>query len=314
MTYLRNLLLFAAAIFLSIAAYAAPRPAFQFGYGYQQGRTITCSSDDGKRHYCNIDTRGGIQLTRQISGTACVPGRSWGYDMQGVWVDRGCRAEFTANAYSQGNASGQSVTCSSDDGGRHHCNMNTGGGVQLTRQISGTPCVQGQTWGYDNQGVWVDRGCRAEFTANGYGQGSGYGQGQGQGQTISCSSDDGKRHYCGGPLRGRVQLARQISGTPCVEGQTWGHSRQGIWVDRGCRAEFTVNSFTYGNGQGQGYGQTITCSSDDGNRHYCNANTDGGVRLTRQISGAACVQGQTWGYDNQGIWVDRGCRAEFQTR
>lgn len=325
MTFPGNLLLFAAALFLSSAAYAAPRPAFQFGYGYQQNRTITCSSDDGKRHYCNIDTRGGIQLTRQISDTACVPGQTWGYDTQGVWVNRGCRAEFTANTYGQGSGygNGQTISCSSDDADDskpHHCNIDTRGGLQLTRQLSGSPCIQGQTWGYDNQGVWVSRGCRAEFTSggggNGYGPGYGYGQGQSQGQsqgqTISCSSDDGKRHYCGGPLRGQVQLARQISSTPCIEGQTWGHTRRGIWVDRGCRAEFTVNTFTYG--AGQGYGQTITCSSDDGSRHYCNANTSGGVQLTRQISGSACVQGQTWGYDNQGIWVDRGCRGEFRTR
>jgi len=23
------------------------------------------------------------------------------------------------------------------------------------------------------------------------------------------------------------------------------------------------------------------------------------------------VFGKSWGYDNRGIWVDRGCRAEF---
>lgn len=59
-------------------------------------------------------------------------------------------------------------------------------------------------------------------------------------------------------------------------------------------------------------GGTLTCSSDDGRRRYCNANTSSGVRLTRQISGSACIQGQTWGFDERGIWVDRGCRAEFQ--
>jgi len=310
MTPLRNVLLFAATLLLSSAAFAAP-PQYNNGYG-QQGQTVTCSSDDGGRHYCNLDTRGGVQLSRQISGTACVQGQTWGYDMQRVWVDRGCRAEFTSGryGYGQGQGQGQTLTCSSDDGNRHYCNANTSGGVQLTRQISGTACVQGQTWGYDAQRVWVDRGCRAEFMVSGYGQGYGQGQGQGQGQIISCSSDDGKRHYCGGALRGWVQLSRQISGTPCVEGQTWGHDRRGIWVDRGCRADFVVNTFIRGNGRSQ----TFTCSSDDGNRHYCSADTRRGAQLTRQISGTACVQGQTWGYDSQGVWVDRGCRAEFRTR
>ncbi len=57
---------------------------------------------------------------------------------------------------------------------------------------------------------------------------------------------------------------------------------------------------------------TITCSSANGQRTYCNADTRGGVRLVRQISGSPCNQGSTWGYDSRGIWVDRGCRAEFE--
>lgn len=56
----------------------------------------------------------------------------------------------------------------------------------------------------------------------------------------------------------------------------------------------------------------MTCSSDDGHRKYCDADTRGGVRLTRQISGSPCRQNDTWGFDRRGVWVDRGCRAEFQ--
>ena len=56
---------------------------------------------------------------------------------------------------------------------------------------------------------------------------------------------------------------------------------------------------------------TVTCSSDDGQRVHCNADTRSGVRLTRQISGARCDQGSTWGYDSRGVWVDGGCSAEF---
>ncbi len=62
-----------------------------------------------------------------------------------------------------------SVTCASDDGRRHYCSVNTRGGVQMVNQRSGSPCVQGQTWGYDNRGIWVDRGCRADFALNGSG-------------------------------------------------------------------------------------------------------------------------------------------------
>jgi len=56
---------------------------------------------------------------------------------------------------------------------------------------------------------------------------------------------------------------------------------------------------------------SLTCSSDDGGYRYCRADTQNNVRLTRQISGSPCNQGYSWGYDYRGIWVDRGCRAQF---
>ena len=33
----------------------------------------------------------------------------------------------------------------------------------------------------------------------------------------------------------------------------------------------------------------------------------------KQRSGAACQQGYSWGYDDRGVWVDHGCRADFVT-
>jgi hypothetical protein len=47
-------------------------------------------------------------------------------------------------------------------------------------------------------------------------------------------------------------------------------------------------------------------------RKYCPANTRGGVRLSRRFGDAECVQGSSWGYDSGGVWVDNGCRAEFE--
>jgi hypothetical protein len=56
---------------------------------------ITCSSNHGERVYCEADTRNGARLSKQISGTPCIEGSTWGADRRGVWVDHGCRAEFT---------------------------------------------------------------------------------------------------------------------------------------------------------------------------------------------------------------------------
>src|SRR5215472_10125791 len=113
------------------------------------------------------------------------------------------------------------------------------------------------------------------------------GSGQPGGRTITCSSDNGSRNVCNADTRGGVRLNRQISGSPCTQGQTWGWDNRGIWVDRGCRADFVVGSGgNWGGGGGGGQTQTITCSSDDGRRNFCNVDTRGGVQMTRQRSGS----------------------------
>jgi len=58
----------------------------------------------------------------------------------------------------------------------------------------------------------------------------------------------------------------------------------------------------------------VTCASNDGRRVYCDADTRNGVALLEQHGNAPCRQGSTWGYDRRGIWVDRGCRADFELR
>jgi len=137
--------------------------------------------------------------------------------------------------------------------------------------------------------------------------------------TISCSSDDEKRHSCSADTRGGVRLATQHSGSACTEGYSWGSDSQGIWVDHGCRADFTVG----GNGSYQDQtrndqyarnrqSQTFACNSDNMRRHSCYVETRGGdVRLVRQLSDAACTKGYSWGTNRRGIWVDHGCRADF---
>src|SRR5205823_413219 len=76
------------------------------------------------------------------------------------------------------------------------------------------------------------------------------------------------------------------------------------------------------NGNNNGYrstelSQRIRCESLQGNgyrRQYCPTNTRGGVRLSRNLGNSECAQGSSWGYDNGGVWVDKGCRAEFITQ
>lgn len=58
-------------------------------------------------------------------------------------------------------------------------------------------------------------------------------------------------------------------------------------------------------------GFTLTCESRNGRRQYCNADTSGGVRIVRELSNGACRNSDNWGFDKRGVWVDRGCAAEF---
>jgi hypothetical protein len=216
-------------------------------------------------------------------------------------------------------SSAQTISCSSDDGHRKYCPADTRGGVQLLKQRSESSCQQGYSWGFDRGGVWVDRGCRADFTVNAYRYEGPPGSGFVGGGTIYCASDDGRRHYCGANGPGRVRLVQQRSDSSCREGYSWGSDGRGIWVDHGCRADFAVGGggggWNGGGGdwnRGGGPDAYLSCASDDMHRHYCSADTRGGVTLVKQRSDSACRQGYSWGYDRRGIWVDHGCRADFQ--
>lgn len=268
------------------------------------GDVFSCSSDDGNRHYCPTSGPGRVDLVKQRSDSTCQEGYSWGSDAQGVWVDRGCRGDFTVVRYAE-IVSGQSnvISCSSDDGNRRYCPTNGAGQVQLVKQRSDAVCQPGLSWGSDDRGIWVDRGCRADFALIPYGY-----RGSEPSNTVSCSSDDGNRHYCPTSGNVRVQLVKQKSDSACQQGYSWGSDDRGIWVDHGCRADFDVDPYAFG---GTDQGRTVSCSSDDGRKHSCPADTRGGVLLLKQRSESPCEQGRGWGFDRRRIWVDHGCRADF---
>jgi len=206
------------------------------------------------------------------------------------------------------------IPCSSEDGEKHYCEADTRYGARLARQRSTAPCKENESWGYDEQGIWVDKGCGGDFTLGGGHAGTEAG-GTELGQTITCASESGKRTNCPADTSNGVQLVRQLSEARCKEGSSWGHDKNGIWVDKGCRGEFVVGVAAHPADAGQGpsaKSQTISCTSDDGKKNYCDVDTQGAqVKLVRQQGMQPCMDGSTWGYDRRGIWVDRGCRGEF---
>lgn len=67
---------------------------------HASAQTIICESRHHRVQYCDAgDTRGGVDLVRQLSEAPCEQSRSWGYDGDGIWVDRGCKAEFRVRRY-----------------------------------------------------------------------------------------------------------------------------------------------------------------------------------------------------------------------
>ncbi|WP_254913594.1 DUF3011 domain-containing protein, partial [Stenotrophomonas maltophilia] len=75
-----------------------------------------------------------------------------------------------------------------------------------------------------------------------------YGGREGSG-IVRCESIKNRSNEC--RLEGRARMIRQLSGSPCVEGETWGQSRYGVWVTQGCRAEFVADEHGRWPGRGR---------------------------------------------------------------
>ncbi|HYM59466.1 MAG TPA: DUF3011 domain-containing protein, partial [Thermoanaerobaculia bacterium] len=60
----------------------------------QHFRIVTCESKDNRRNLCRTETRFGVDIRKQLSISECRFRDTWGYDVDGIWVKDGCRAEF----------------------------------------------------------------------------------------------------------------------------------------------------------------------------------------------------------------------------
>jgi len=78
---------------------------------YAAEEKIRCESSGNQYRHCSIDTSGkDVGVSRQLSSTRCIVNDSWGYDNRGVWVDKGCRAEFVVSTESTGSSNSDSRT------------------------------------------------------------------------------------------------------------------------------------------------------------------------------------------------------------
>jgi len=136
----------------------------------------------------------------------------------------------------------QEVYCASNDTRGSRCQMPWRDSV-LTRQMSKSACIEGQTWGSDPYSVWIKGGCRGNFgDARGYGwrdrDHGRHDRGDDRGgQQVYCASNDNRGTRCQMPWRYSV-LSRQMSDAACIEGRTWGSDPYSVWVKGGCRGQF----------------------------------------------------------------------------
>ncbi|HEX7370205.1 MAG TPA: DUF3011 domain-containing protein [Rhodanobacteraceae bacterium] len=152
------------------------------------------------------------------------------------------------NYYPSRGYGNQTIACGSSQYRLGRCQTPGWRGARLVRQTSDAACVQGQTWGFDRGGIWVNNGCEGIFAPGdyygGYGGGGGWRPGPGWNQNfvVGCGSPQYRYAFCQVDVgaRGHVQLQQQTSNASCIEGQTWGWNRAGIWVDKGCGGQFMV--------------------------------------------------------------------------
>lgn len=61
--------------------------------------------------------------------------------------------------------------------------------------------------------------------------------------------------------------------------------------------------------------EQITCESQQDRTEACGTVAPGSsVRMVQQISRSPCIEGRTWGSNDDSIWVSGGCRAVFDVQ
>ena len=219
---------------LSLALGAlALRPLPGAAQAFVSPQLVTCESIRKQRRECAIPADATVHLVRRLGPSPCEPGRGWGREGASLWVDRGCRAEFSVTPVTARSL----VLCGSTDPVRQSCPTFAEAEVILVRQVGEAACVRGRTWGYEAGIIWTEGGCRAEFEVT-----PRVGPGPAEPLHLLCESVDGRRSECPLPGAGRVILVRQLSRSVCSRGRSWDVTDGRIWVSAGCRAEFEVRS------------------------------------------------------------------------
>lgn len=259
-----------------------------YGTGYDSQRVVRCESTSSRRNFCRVDTRGGVQLVRQLSRQSCIRGRNWQATSDGIAVSSGCRAEFVVNGnagYQVSNGTyttdrygrrvyvdrytntryendGRNVHCQSNGHGRTYCGLRGSHYTMIDRSPS---CVVNRTWGDDSYGTWVSGNCNADFSLQSYPVDQGY-------------------------SRTDPYYDNRVYGTPTTVYST------GV---------YTPGTDPY-YGQPTRYGaDAVQCRSTVSGRTYCGDRNR--PYTLRFDTNSGCLLNRTYGSDSYGTWVSGSC-------
>ncbi|MDR1727601.1 MAG: DUF3011 domain-containing protein [Acidobacteriota bacterium] len=238
--------------------------------------SLYCAGDGTRRKECSV---GGeirsIEVVNQRSQTRCRKDVNYGYDGDAVWVSGGCAADFEVR-----------YVPDADQGGRRN-------GVRPGGDNSNRSGVRPGV-GDSNRSVYTQETVR-----------------------LNCGSSNYSRKECavdGGIVS--VTLVETKSKTACVKDGSYGYGNQALWVDRGCSGVFDV-TFRRTQNSGRGGGaittQNVSCKSTNYARKNCVAGgriTD--LRIINNKSQTRCQKDVNYGYNDDTIWVDKGCEADFE--
>nr|BAP94527.1 D-galacturonic acid binding lectin precursor [Aplysia kurodai] len=179
------------------------------------------------------------------SAAACTLGESFGYQKATLWVDDGCRADFNV-CYLPAMRTECQVLRVESWNYKYAEKTVTGAALFINMTVedrqSEASCDLDKSFGFYNQNstVWVNHGCRADFNIC-------YVQGTTSTTTINVSSWNyqyATKMLSSASCIYSMQVANQQSAVPCTLGITYGFVANTMWVDDGCRADFSVSYYS----------------------------------------------------------------------
>ncbi len=128
------------------------------------------------------------------------------------------------------------IQCESIGFGYWPCYIGSGyAEATVSKQLSDTACVLGQTYGIDGSSLWVSGGCRGVFSISRVTR-------QDVVERVVCESMSYLPAECKVGQFVGVEFEQELSSLQCNRGVSWDYepSEGVIWVRAGCRAAFNV--------------------------------------------------------------------------